>query len=261
MIKETRNSAKSQSILKICFVLILFIFSGVLMLTDHDVSPMVMAQTDELYIGPESCKVCHPKQYAEWSTAKHSQAYEDPVFREQWEEKDRPSECLECHTTGYDLETGTFQFEGVTCETCHGSGDTMSIDTSKELCQQCHTGTRARQIELGTHGMGGVTCADCHMYEQSHTFKPTAEACAQCHTKSDIHTRSAIPDLRSQVSDLEGQIPPLEANITRLLERFDEQQIVVDKVETTYTYLLYGGVVATVLVVGGIIGFSWRRPF
>ncbi len=258
MVKNNIDSGESHIFLKICFVSIFFIFSGVLFLK-NDVSPMVMAQPDEDYWGPETCKSCHPKQYSDWSTTNHSQAYDDPVFREQWEEKGEPGECLGCHTTGYDEETNTFQFEGVTCEVCHGAGNTMAINTTKELCQQCHTGTRAKQIEIGTHGMAGVTCVNCHMYNESHTFKPRTEACAQCHTKTDIHTRKVIPDLRSEVSDLQSQVPPLELNITHLMTQLDEQQLIVDQVEVTYTYLLYGGVVAAVLILGGIIGFTWRR--
>jgi hypothetical protein len=182
-------------------VFILVVFSGMFYFKNQDIYPMVSAQTNEEYVGPEYCKSCHPYQYDEWN-----------------------------------------------------------IDISKEQCQQCHTGTTARQIELGTHGMGGVSCVQCHMYQQSHTFKPRAEACAQCHTETDIHIRSEIPDLRSQVSELGIQIPTLEANITQLLAELEEQQVVVKRVETTYTYLLYGGVVATVLVIGGIISFTWRRP-
>ncbi len=232
-----------------------------LFLVDYgDFYPLVSAQINEEYTGPEYCKACHPIQYAEWRTTNHSRAYEDPIFREQWEEEGKPGECLECHTTGYDLSTNTYEVEGVTCEVCHGPKNTMAIDTSKELCQQCHTGTRARQIELGTHGMGGVSCVQCHMYKQSHTYRPRAEACAQCHTKSDIHIRSDLPDLRSQVSELERQIPTLETNITRLLTQLDEQQVIVNRVETTYTYLLYGGVVAAVLVIGGVIIIIGRRP-
>jgi hypothetical protein len=258
--QKTLNKGKSHIFLKICLVLIFFIFSGLLFLSENDISPRVMAQSDVEYVGPESCQSCHPVQYSEWSKTNHSQAYTDPIFREQWEEKDRPGECLECHTTGYDLETETFQFEGVTCEICHGPGNTMSINSSSALCQQCHTGTRARQIDLGTHGSGGVTCVNCHMYKQSHTFRPRAEACAQCHTESDIHVRSEIPDLRSQVSGLEHQITPLEANITQLMEQLEQQKLIVNKVENTYSYLVYGGFVAAVLVVGGVIWFIWRRP-
>jgi len=258
MANKNRNSVESRIFLKICFAFIFFIFSGLIFLPENDVSPMVMAQPDEDYWGPETCETCHPRQYSEWSTTNHSQAFEDPLFREQWEEKGQPGECLECHTTGYDLESNTFQFEGVTCEVCHGAADTMSINTTKELCQQCHTGTQAKQIEIGTHGMAGVSCVNCHMYNESHTFKPRTEACAQCHTESDIHTRKVIPDLRSEVSELQGQIPPLEHNITQLLTQLDEQQLVVDQVEVTYTLLLYGGVVAAILVIGGIIGFTWR---
>ena len=257
---KTSNTWILHAFLKCALVLILVVFSGMLYYKNQEeIYPMVSAQTNEEYAGPEYCRTCHSRQYDEWTTTNHSQAYDDPVFREQWEENGRPGECLECHTTGYDLSTNTFEVEGVTCEVCHGPKNTMAIDTSKELCQQCHTGTRARQIELGTHGMSGVSCAQCHMYKQSHTFRPRAEACSQCHTESDIHIRSEIPDLRSQVSELGMQVPTLEANITQLLTQLDEQQVVVNRVEMTYTYLLYGGIVAAVLVIGGIISFTWRR--
>ncbi len=257
---KTRNTWILHAFLKCALVLILVVFSGMLFFKNQgDIYPMVSAQTNEEYVGPEYCKICHPYQYDEWSTTKHSQAYSDTVFQEQWEGEGSPGECLECHTTGYDLSTNTFEVEGVTCEVCPGPKNTMAIDTSKELCQQCHTGTRARQIEMGTHGIGGVSCVQCHMYQQSHTFRPRAEACSQCHTESDIHIRSEIPDLRSQVSELGMQVPTLEANITQLLTQLDEQQVVVTRVETTYTYLLYGGAAVAVLVIGGIIRFTWRR--
>ena len=31
--------------------------------------------------------------------------------------------CYECHTTGYNKETGTYSEEGITCEACHGPGE------------------------------------------------------------------------------------------------------------------------------------------
>jgi len=64
--------------------------------------------------------------------------------------------CGTCHTTGYNSEghqmgleglVGTWAFEGVQCERCHGPGskhaqtanpEFIKVDESKELCGQCH---------------------------------------------------------------------------------------------------------------------------
>ena len=253
-----QNSGESHNFLKICFVFIFIIFSGLIFFPENDVSPMVMAQTTPNYDGPENCEGCHSKQYDEWSTTNHSRAYENPVFQEQWDDEGQPGECLECHTTGYDVESESFQFEGVTCELCHGPKHTSEIDTSTELCQQCHTGEYAQPIEKGTHGIAGATCVDCHQYKESHTPEPSIEACVECHTKDAIHTTSLIPDLRSEVSGLQRIVSPLEANLTILVTQLEEHQAVVDQVESTYTDLLYGGVVATISVIGWIGVFILR---
>jgi len=38
-------------------------------------------------------------------------------------DEDYRKTCYECHTTGYDKETGTYSEEGITCEACHGPGE------------------------------------------------------------------------------------------------------------------------------------------
>lgn len=67
--------------------------------------------------------------------------------------------CALCHTTGYDskgtmftgsnpYQSGTWKFESVGCERCHGAGSehaagaskvNIKVDNSTELCGQCHS--------------------------------------------------------------------------------------------------------------------------
>lgn len=93
------------------------------------------------YVGPDACKVCHVKEYRNWSDTKHAIAYSSLVKTgDQYD-----PECLPCHTTGY----GHAEIENVTCESCHGSGaahaagnppDKAGItrSVSEETCRGCH---------------------------------------------------------------------------------------------------------------------------
>lgn len=85
--------------------------------------------------------------------------------------------CGNCHTTGYSPEghqndmpgiQGTWEFRGITCESCHGPGgehitnpmeNPMVIDVSAQVCGQCHVRGKDITYELGnpasfsyTHG-------------------------------------------------------------------------------------------------------------
>lgn len=91
------------------------------------------------YVGPETCKSCHPEEYEEEVNTIHFYAFDDPIFQKVWESEGKPSFCLKCHTTGFDPETGSYAFPGVTCEVCHGPGMTMNFTVSSELCGKCHT--------------------------------------------------------------------------------------------------------------------------
>ena len=98
------------------------------------------ATAQQNYIGPQACSGCHPENYEKWEGSKHAQAFSDPVFQEVWTGRGSPPECLACHTTGFDPETGEYAFEGVTCESCHGAGMAMQKTLDASLCGQCHTG-------------------------------------------------------------------------------------------------------------------------
>ena len=93
----------------------------------------------ETYGGIDYCSLCHENQVLLWEGSSHSKAFNGEAFQEQWEKLDSPTSCLSCHTTGFEEEDSSYIFEDVTCEACHGPGDTMNIDGSVDLCAGCHS--------------------------------------------------------------------------------------------------------------------------
>ncbi|KCZ70628.1 formate-dependent nitrite reductase, periplasmic cytochrome c552 subunit [Candidatus Methanoperedens nitroreducens] len=77
------------------------------------------------------------------------------VLKNTWDNyeagKDKPYDCGECHTTGYDLYgsiagkpgiIGNWTETGVGCEACHGAagnGHQVTRDDSAEVCGKCHS--------------------------------------------------------------------------------------------------------------------------
>jgi len=227
-------------------ILITISLSGILLL---GANTMVMAQSVEDYIGATTCQICHAENYDEWDGTAHSNAFTDEAFQSEWQSQGSPSECLECHTTGYDSASGEYAFEGVTCESCHGAGMEMSIDASSELCGSCHTGEYGKEKYAlfleGTHANSGVTCGDCHMYDDNHRFEVESKACATCHTDSDIHDRKLIMDL---------QEVNLEAEYNELLTSIGEEQ----ERKTLMTYVAYGGAGIMILIIVVVAVYYYR---
>lgn len=81
------------------------------------------------YIGSDACAACHAAEYKVWKSHPHSHAYEALEKK-----ATRPGlrnfdpECLSCHTTGFDYDTGfknnidTPLLLNNGCENCHGPG-------------------------------------------------------------------------------------------------------------------------------------------
>ncbi|ODS34785.1 MAG: putative cytochrome c [Candidatus Scalindua rubra] len=81
-----------------------------------------------IYMGSGRCLRCHTGLTAphveRWKRVKFESfrvIQEAPDFID-GDENYRKT-CYECHTTGYDKETGTYAEEGITCEACHGPGE------------------------------------------------------------------------------------------------------------------------------------------
>jgi len=161
-------------------VIFLLVILGISIASLH-----IVTSGPQEYTGPESCKKCHAENYEEWEKSKHATAYSDLVASKAFQENGAPF-CFMCHTTGYDPATQTYVFEGVTCELCHGPGQTMRVN--KEVCAQCHTGTHhptADEFSLSKHYEKGMTCDTCHDVHAAEPKNPEnpSETCIQCHAE------------------------------------------------------------------------------
>ncbi len=136
---------------------------------------------------PDNCQQCHAQYQQAWSGGAHSQALTDPVFVKDWADQGKPKECLACHTTGYDQQTGNYAAGGVTCMACHdpvASNHPLAPATmsrSAELCGKCHRDT-LEQWKNSKHGASDLTCVSCHdPHATSLKAKDTGSLCADCH--------------------------------------------------------------------------------
>lgn len=135
----------------------------------------------------DQCRACHASSVEAWENSTHGHAYDDEAFVAIWQEQGEPTECLTCHTTGYDPETNTWQADNITCVACHYEGidnhpmQPMGVDRSSELCGTCHTDTFF-QLSTSVHGETGLTCVNCHTpHSNSLKYETTPDLCASCH--------------------------------------------------------------------------------
>lgn len=133
------------------------------------------------------CLECHESFVIHWEQSGHGLAGSDPVFREAWEERDSPEECLSCHVTGYDATTGEWEADGIACSVCHSEPTgphpetVMPTDPSSRLCGSCHVETEA-EWRVSAHGQGEMACVRCH---SPHTtdlkIGNMRDLCTTCH--------------------------------------------------------------------------------
>ncbi len=146
-----------------------------------------------------TCQSCHPEEYAAWKDTVHAKAALDPAFKEQFAQSHNQGDCLKCHTTGFDKDSGKFAWEGVTCEACHGAykqghpaAQTMQLPMESSTCRVCHE-TAFQEWEKSTHAQAKIECFDCH---KSHTqglrTGSTDTLCAACHNDQQTQLKHSI---------------------------------------------------------------------
>jgi predicted CXXCH cytochrome family protein len=150
-----------------------------------DASPL--NQETSTYAGPETCKSCHAELYDTWQTTHHANAFESPIFQRDWAAEGSDLTCLECHTTGYNPANGSYSFEGVTCESCHGAfqpghpGTPMPLTPDAELCSTCHK-TTTDEWHASPHSAANIQCQACHNpHSQTPRAETVTELCTNCH--------------------------------------------------------------------------------
>lgn len=254
---------QSQFLMKISIsVLLCLLFIAILLAGSLHASPMA----DE-YVGAETCRRCHEKEYDEWKNSGHAKiivnssdidintilfpagysqknvsyviggykwkrlfldkdgyiitSTESGEGKNQYNIRSKtwtdyrpgqriPYDCGRCHTTGfYDQGhqqglkgiLGTWKFDGVQCEACHGPGlnharTTLKTDIkiSLDSCNKCH-GKEPLDIiplegvflekytetnQLLKSGMKDFSCTVCH---NPHMSSETSikQSCESCH--------------------------------------------------------------------------------
>lgn len=152
------------------------------------------------------CLTCHSEINTAWQSSAHGHAASDPKFTEMWTDQGKPGACLVCHVTGYDPATGTWQRDGVSCESCHSpvppehttkpTSNPVPVDDSTELCGHCHSGSRfnVEEWQSSTHFQRGMTCSVCHdphtaaikVIEGTNNGGPSA-LCINCHQEVSMN--------------------------------------------------------------------------
>ena len=153
---------------------------------------VTQAQTEPEVYGSDDCGECHDAVTAQWENSAHGHASMAEAFLAAWEEEGSPQECLSCHTTGFDSATGTYEKEGVACETCHPSDPAehpqkiMQTDISSRMCGDCHVDTFT-EWETSVHGQEELTCARCHNPHSNELRAGSMQdTCRACH-KEETH--------------------------------------------------------------------------
>jgi hypothetical protein len=83
---------------------------------------------DAKYVGSEKCKSCHKEAYKVWKASPHSRAYASLEKAQRPGLRQYDGECVACHVTGFDYNTGFVSEEKTPllkengCENCHGPG-------------------------------------------------------------------------------------------------------------------------------------------
>lgn len=110
--------------------------------------------------------------------------------------------CGECHTTGYDERgstgypgiVGSWAFEGIQCEVCHGPGSNhvktqspvdISVDTSAALCGQCRVSGEDLSIIPAKGGF-------IRHHEQYQELLQSPHKNMECVTCHDPHKRAGL---------------------------------------------------------------------
>lgn len=187
-ISMIRHRQKSIAVFSIIFCLCLF--AGI----SRDNAPIVSAAEPDVperqvgtYAGSQSCAKCHENIHSEWVDTRHAHAFSSPIFQRDWDELSQQTSCLQCHTTGFDPQSGEYSEEGVSCEACHGPfqpahpAQPMSVTPDAELCSTCHE-TTTDEWHASVHGQEGIDCQSCH---NPHSQTPMADSvtdlCTNCH--------------------------------------------------------------------------------
>jgi len=189
MAKANQNRKKWIWLVFLCIFSLSLILGMVVVLVKPAIAsprPVPPAQ-EETYAGSQACVNCHQDIHTDWMTTRHAQAFSSPIFQKDWSLEGSKTSCLQCHTTGFNLESGSYTEEGVACEACHGPfqpthpQEPMPIEPKAELCSTCHKNT-TDEWRVSPHSQAGLQCQACHNpHSQTPMADSVTELCSNCH--------------------------------------------------------------------------------
>jgi len=144
---------------------------------------------------PSDCNACHPRSF---TGEVHGLGINNPGFAAAWEAQGKSKDCLACHVTGYDPETGQWQLASITCQACHTPipadhpDQNVPVNKSNELCASCHNDSRFGwdDWKKSVHYQQDMACSTCHdpHLPKSAASEAVSKICVECH--QDISARS-----------------------------------------------------------------------
>lgn len=219
MLKPSQNH-RQWSLLIFLFFFASSVAVGIALSIASPVEAAPVSQTDGItYAGSQTCKLCHDPIHSDWTSTRHAHAFSSPIFQRDWSELSRQTQCLECHTTGYDSTTGQYTEEGVSCEACHGPfqpkhpAENMSITPNAELCAKCHKPT-TDEWRASPHNAAGIQCQACHNpHAQTPMAATVTELCGNCHKdRGDSFTHGTHANAGLECSNCHMYTTPLTSD-------------------------------------------------
>jgi hypothetical protein len=178
---------------------------------DAGVSVAAGTFTRAQLLDPETCKVCHPIHYREWSSSMHAYSAKDPVFVAMNKRGQRETHgelgdfCIRCHAPmavldnltkdGLDLERLPDKERGVSCYFCH---NVIGIEGEHNAMLRLANDTTMRgpirdPVQPGVH-----RAQYSEMFEDT-SAKSTA-MCGGCHdilTRTGVHLERTFEEYRA----------------------------------------------------------------
>ncbi len=173
------------------------------------------------------CRECHWDIYLNWEQSAHGRgltcgqchlADQEDHARRGHGAQGGAQACMDCHTTGYNATTDTWQEDDVHCTACHTPVDPnhpdapMPTDRSEALCGRCHIQARF-EWQVSAHGQAGVVCVSCHsQHNTSLKEKSVSAQCADCHEthaegfSHSIHYEQGLSCANCHLAPLEGPL-------------------------------------------------------
>lgn len=108
----------------------------------------------ELDPRPEGCARCHADIVEAWRASMHARAWDDPVFRREYEAAPHVS-CRDCHAPA---TSAPGRSTGIDCATCHvREGVVLATSVSE-------AGARAHAMKIEPRLRTPEHCGDCHQF-------------------------------------------------------------------------------------------------